>query len=317
MSTRLTLKELLNEPERLTSLVEVARGLCGNASAVLGDLYKLGSAGAVGAVLRLLHCKCGIALCIGDDRFTALDHRFKEVLAAQIVAVSDIKLRERRLCLINNTLETLVNNLCVVYVDVTDTVVEVVADGKYAVVEEDVKNLGVHRLSREIAYGFALPIGVDPLKSFNGGGRYVERVGFSRCDRVVFLFKPLERVLGEGLTAAGSDRVASYDKLVGADHDRNVPHNVTERRRASLDDRHALGLLVALGYELGSVSLDLGHIGIKMVNKPLNSGALFYYKFNLTHKLAFHLDFPKTLFEKRVLDSQKLSKNLSSLKNTF
>jgi hypothetical protein len=58
---------------------------------------------------------------------------------------------------------------------------------------------------------------------------------------------------------------------------------VAESLGASLYDGKSLGLLVAFGDQLGSVCLDLGHVSVEMIDEPLNSGALFYYKFNLTH----------------------------------
>jgi hypothetical protein len=277
------LKKLLNEPEGLASLIEISRRLCGNSVTAFCDLEKLCLTGTVGAALRFLKSQVGIAASISDDRFAAFDHGLKEVLAAEIVSVTDVELGESLTGLSHNALKTLVKNLGVVNVDVTDTVVEVVTYGEHSVIQEDVENFGIHRLCRKIAYGLALPVRIYLLKSFNGGGGYIERVGLTGSDRVVFFFEPLEGVFGEGLASAGGDRVTTYDKLLGTDNYRNILHNVAESLGATLHDGKSFGLLIAFGDQLGSVCLDLGHISVEVIDEPLNSGALIYYKFDLTH----------------------------------
>ena len=279
----LHLHELLDEPEALACLVEGAGGLGGDAVAGLGDGQQLGLAVGVGAVGGLGQSQIRVAAGVGDDTLTALDDGLQEVAAGGVVALTAGELGQLCLALLDVGLQTLVDDPLVVDVDVAHAVVEVVTDRENAVVQEDVQNLGVHVGGGEIADGLALPVGVNRLQTADGVGGDVEGIGLTGGDGLVLGREPLEGELGEGLTAAGSHRAGAHDQLTGTDDDRNILQNMTEGGRTALDDGQMLGLLVALGNQLRAIGLDLGHVGVEILNQAGNTGAFFNDELDLGH----------------------------------
>ena len=275
----LHLHELLDEPEALTSLMEGAGSLGGNAVAGLGNGEQLGFAIRISALGGLSQCQVGVAAGVSNDSLTALNDSLQEALALSVVTLTAGQLGQLCLAFLNVGLQTLVNDLLVVDVDVANAVEEVVANGKNAVVHEHVQHLGIHVGGGQIADGSALPVGVNVLKTADGIGGDVEGISLTGSDGLVLGRKPLIGELGEGLATAGSHRVGSNDQLTLADDDRNVLQNVAEGRRATLDDGQIFGLLVALGDQLGAVSLDLRHILVEIVDESSDTGALFNNKF--------------------------------------
>ena len=286
MTRGLHLHELLDEPEALAGLVEGAGSLGGNAVAGLGNGEQLGLAVGISTLGGLSQCQVGVAAGVGDDGLTALDDSLQEALALGVVALTAGQLGDLSLALLNVGLQTAVNDLLVVDVDVTNAVEEVVTDGKDAVVHENVQHLGVHVGGGQIADGLALPVGVYVFQTADGVGGNVEGIGLTGSDGLVLGREPLVGELGEGLTTAGSHRVGAYDQLTGTDDDRNVLQNVAEGRGATLNDGQILGLLVALGHQLGAVGLDLGHVLVEIVDEPSDTGALFNNKFQFGHRMT-------------------------------
>ena len=222
-------------------------------------------------------------MCVGDDSLTAFNDSLVELLLLLILAVTDVKLAHRCLCFGDHALKTLIDDLRVVHVDVADTVVEVVAYGEDTVVEEHVKHLRIHTCGGKVADGLALPVGVNLLQAFNSVLRNIEGIGLARGDRVELGLQPLEGVLGEGLAATGGDRVAANDQLALANDNRDIFQNMTECRRAALDNGQMLGFLIAFRNQLRAVGLDLGHLFVKMLDQAVDTRAFFNHKFQFSH----------------------------------
>ena len=161
-------------------------------SAGLAYADKLRATGSVSASVGFLFSKSAVSLGVCNNSLAALDRRLKESLTLQVISAAYIELGKSLAALQDNTLKTRIYYLCVVYVYVSDSVIEVVSNSENAVIEEYVKHLFVHALCRKITDGLALPIRVDLLESLDRLGRDIEGVSLTRCDRVVFLFEPFE-----------------------------------------------------------------------------------------------------------------------------
>ena len=283
MTGGLHLHELLDEPEALACLVEGAGGLGGNVIAGLGNGEQLSLAVGIGAVGGLSQSQVGVAAGVGDDSLAALNDGLQESLAGGVVALTAGQLGDLSAALLDVGLETAVDHLLIVDVDVANAVEEVVADGENAVVHEDVQHLGIHVGGGQIADGLALPVGVNVLKTADGVGGDVEGVSLTGGNGLVLGRKPLEGELGEGLATAGSHGVGADDQLTLADDDRNVLQDVAEGGGATLDDGEILGLLVALGDQLGTICLDLRHVLVEIVDQSSDTRALFNDKLQFGH----------------------------------
>ena len=292
----LHLHELLDEPEALASLVEGAGGLGGNMIAGLGDGQQLGLAVGIGAVGGEGQSQIRVAAGVGDDGLTALDDGLPEVALLGVVALTAGEGGQLSLALLDVGLKTAVDDLLVVDVDVANAVEEVVTHGEDAVVHEDVQHLGIHVGGGEIADGLALPVGVNGLQTADGVGGDVEGIGLAGGDGLILGGEPLVGELGEGLTAAGGDGAGADDQLTLTDDDRNVLQNVTEGGRAALDDGQMLGLLVALGDKLRAIGLNLGHVGVEIVDQAGDTGAFFNDELHFGHGLT--LSYLSIFYEK-------------------
>ena len=190
-----------------------------------------------------------------------------------------------------------------------NAVEEVVTHGEDAVVHEDVQHLGIHVGGGEIADGLALPVGVNGLQTADGVGGDVEGIGLAGGDGLILGGEPLVGELGEGLTAAGGDGAGADDQLTLTDDDRNVLQNVTEGGRAALDDGQMLGLLVALGDKLRAIGLDLGHVGVEIVDQAGDTGAFFNDELHFGHGLT--LSYLSIFYEKFGIGKVKREANQS------
>ena len=129
-----TLQKLLDKPERLACLPEIARTLGGNLRAVFRNVQQLFLTHRIGAGVRLFFCKCGITVRIPDHSFAAFNHCFQKLLFADIGAVCQTQRRELFLGFPDKSFITDRKHLAIVYTDMTDAVIKVVADRKHAMV---------------------------------------------------------------------------------------------------------------------------------------------------------------------------------------
>ena len=269
----LQLQQLLDKPERLARLVEITRRMGRDVVAGIRNLEQLCLAHRVGTLCRLAQGEVGIAAGIRLHRLTAFDDSFKEVAAGDVIALPAIQPGKSLPALPDDRIQSLLNNASVIDVDVTHTVIEVVADRENAVVQEHIQHRRIHIGGGKVTGGSALPVGVHRLQAAHGVGRDIEGVCLARGDRIVLLLQPLIGILRIGLTAARRHRVGADDQLSPPDNDGDVLQNVPESGRAALDDRQTLGLLIALGDKLRTVRLYDRHILIQVSDQLRDAGA--------------------------------------------
>lgn len=162
-------------------------------------------------------------------------------------------------------------HLAVIHRHVADAVVEIVAGGKYVVIDGR-NSLRHHVCGSQLAGGLPLPVREHLPQRGLGLLRDVERVGLAVLHRVKLVLDPLIGKLRIDLRTAGFYAVGADHQLVVTDDDRDVGHQMSKRPGTPGDHRQIFGLPVGFSKQNRAVRLQLRHLGKQLLLQPVDAG---------------------------------------------
>ena len=157
MTTGLSLQKLLYKPEGLAGLIEALGRLGRNLCTVLCNLQQLTLSGRVGALFGFFEGQQGITLSVQNSSVTADLDSLKESGAFLVIRIGAVDRIESSLGFCLDTFKTDGQYLFILYSEMTDTVVEVVARCEDIVLHGK-QGFVCHVRGSQITGGLAFPV---------------------------------------------------------------------------------------------------------------------------------------------------------------
>ena len=271
MSAGLGLQQLLHEPEGLTRLVKALGRLRRYLRTVIRNHKQLRPARRISLLRRLLLRQRRITLRVCNRSLTAHLCSHKEGVMGRIVRRAQRQLMKLLIDLRDNALKANGEHFLVLNRKMSDTVIKIVARRENIVLHRHEclrRHHGCSKLTGSLPLPVLIRLVQPPLRVI----RDIKRIRLAGGNRFILCLHPGIRVLREHLAAPGRFCITSHDQLHGTNHHRQLLTNRLKRLRTTQNNRIILGLLIALGHDLGAVRLDHRKLRKQIIDHFLDTG---------------------------------------------